>query len=167
MTLTLQKCESYLFDSKMMHHRASLSGLSLNSDELCPSKFSEQLQLYTLKDDKLIHKGTLKNGFKHIIKLKRLDPARCFVIELNTDPFTKSTGTFQYLIHLDAPFIEWDKALVVKKDETTQQFSIEQTSENSEFLTITYFRRFAAMFPDFLISEGVQGVFPVIAQKSL
>ncbi len=167
MTLTLQKCESYLFDSEVLQHKSSLKGISLNSTNLLPSKLDKQMQLYTLKDDRLLHKGEMTHDFKHMVRSKNLDPAKCFVIELTTDPFSKRVGNFHYLICLDAPFLDWDKALLVKKDPTTNCYTVEQTSDHSDFLSMTYFRRFAAFFPHFLISEGVMGVFPVIAIQSV
>lgn len=167
MSLTLQTCESYLFDSHVFEQRSSLEDLFLNSEALQPLQQFKQLQFYSLNEGRLTHKGEIKHGFKHIIKLKGLDLEKCFVIELACDPFSKKQGVFQYLIDLSASFHMWDRAIIVKKDLIDGTFSITQTSDHSDFLTLTYFRRFAAMFPQFLKNEGVVGVFPVIAQKTI
>ena len=162
MNLTLQKCESYLFDSHIFSMQSSLKDLYLNAEDLQPTKESALLQKYKIMDGKLVHKGTANTEFMKHIDEAFFDTQRYFVVELDIDPFTRKKGSFEYLIDLEANFDVWENAILVKKDPQSKQYSIEQSSKKSNFLTSTYLKRFAALFPEFLVQEGVEAVFPIV-----
>ncbi len=168
-TLTLKQCESYLYDGECAkrHYGRALSELFVNSRELMPSKPVIGLPHYRIHKDKLVELKSGSFDFTDEITELECDTKRCFVLECHADVFTGDEMPTAYLVNLEADFIDWDAAIILRSEEGRKGLVFDHVSDSSDFLSETFFKRFFINFPFFLTEHGIKAAYPVLAKKSL
>jgi len=161
--LTIRNCESYLYDGKIYKNNLgrSLVELFASSPELIPKDTHQHLALYKIEKECLVYVGISPVGFSDNIEKLDVGVEDCFVLVLEKK---KKEKTY-HLISFKADFLSWEEAIIIRKDIDTGESKIDFVSEDSNFMTHTYFKRFFTNFPFFLLENGVKAAYPILATK--
>ena len=161
--LTLKNCESYLYDAEVYkrYQGRDLKELFVNSPKLLPKKQHSHLSLYTIEDERLIYLGMSPIDFAEKLRDTDLSFETCFVIVFDDDEGER----VYHLVSLNADFLIWDQALIVRKDFKNGKDIVDMVLKKSDFMTETYFKRFFINFPLFLLEHGIKGAYPILASR--